>query len=58
VGHKVIQKLGGGPCTVEQGTALTLGFGTACSNVEEPPSYGADEAAQRACALAATRRFW
>ena len=52
VGRKVIQEVGG-PCTVEQGTALTLGFGAACSNVEEPPSYGADEAAQRACALAA-----
>jgi hypothetical protein len=35
VGHKVIQEVGG-PCTVEQGTALTLGFGTAWSNAEDP----------------------
>ena len=35
VGHKVIQEIGG-PCTVEKGTALTLGFGTAWSNVEDP----------------------
>ena len=36
VGHKVIQEVGGAPCTVEQGTALTLGFGTSWSNVEDP----------------------
>jgi hypothetical protein len=35
VGHKVIQEIGG-PCTVEKGTALTLGYGTAWSNVEDP----------------------
>ena len=35
VGHKVIQAIGG-PCTVEKGTAFTLGFGTAWSNVEDP----------------------
>ena len=35
VGHKVIEEIGG-PCTVEKGTALTLGFGTAWSNVEDP----------------------
>jgi hypothetical protein len=35
VARKVIQEIGG-PCTVEEGTALTLGFGTAWSNVEDP----------------------
>jgi len=33
--NKVIQEIGG-HCTVEEGTALTLGFGTAWSNVEDP----------------------
>jgi hypothetical protein len=36
VGHKVIQAVGGGPCTVEEGTALTLGFGSAWSSAEDP----------------------
>jgi hypothetical protein len=50
VGNKVIQEIGG-LCTVEQGTAFTTSFGTACSDFEEE-SFGADEAEQRACALA------
>ena len=33
--NKVIQEIGG-HCTIEQGTALTLGFGNAWSNVEDP----------------------
>ena len=33
--NKVIQEIGG-PCTIEEGTALTLGFGSAWSNVEDP----------------------
>ena len=49
-GHNVIQAVGGGPCTITQGTALTLGFGTAWSNVEDP--FPQDAAAQRAVALA------
>jgi hypothetical protein len=28
-----------------------MGLTNACSNVEEPPSFGADEAAQRECAF-------
>jgi hypothetical protein len=51
VGQRVVQAIGGGPCTIQQGTALTLGFGTAWSNVEDP--FPKDEAAQRALALAA-----
>src|SRR5215204_2073586 len=40
-------------CTVTTGTAVFIGgFSTSCSNVEPPPFYGEDEAAQRACALA------
>jgi len=40
-------------CTVSTGTAVFIGgFSTSCSNVEAPPFYGEDEAAQRACALA------
>jgi hypothetical protein len=35
VGRNVIQEVGG-PCTVKEGTALTLGFGTAWSNAEDP----------------------
>jgi hypothetical protein len=35
VGHKVIQAVPG-PCTVKEGTALTLGFGTAWSSAEDP----------------------
>jgi hypothetical protein len=35
VGHDVIQAIGG-PCTIERGTAFTLGFGTAWSTVEDP----------------------
>jgi hypothetical protein len=39
-------------CTAKQGTVLFTGWGTECSDVEAPPFYGVDEAAQRACALA------
>ena len=45
-------------CTVKPGTKI---FVTAvsweCSSVEDPPSYGADEAAQRACAREAIKGF-
>jgi hypothetical protein len=51
VGHKVIEAAGGGPCTIKQGTAIMLGFGSSWSNVEYP--FPKDEAAQRAVALAA-----
>jgi hypothetical protein len=49
VGHNVIEEVGR-PCTIEQGTAFTLGFGTAWSNVEDP--FPQTEAEQRAAALA------
>jgi hypothetical protein len=39
------------PCTVTQGTAIPIGFGSAWSNAEDP--FPQDEAAQRAVALAA-----
>lgn len=40
-------------CTVKRGTPVLInGLFTACSNAEPPPYYGANEAAQRACALA------
>jgi len=50
VARNVIQAVPG-PCTIKQGTALILGFGTAWSNVEDP--FPVDEEAQRALALAA-----
>ena len=40
-------------CIVTTGTAVFIGgASTSCSDVEPPPFYGEDEAAQRACALA------
>jgi hypothetical protein len=40
-------------CTAPEGTKLLVyGASSACSNVEQPPYYGADETAQRACARA------
>jgi hypothetical protein len=38
-------------CTVKPGTPLFFAFGSECSDVEEPPFFGADEEAQRACAI-------
>ena len=44
-------------CTAPAGTKLQVyGASSACSNVEPPPFYGADEAAQRQCAAAADER--
>jgi hypothetical protein len=40
-------------CSAERGSKVLVFWGSACSNVEPPPFYGADEAAQRACARAA-----
>jgi hypothetical protein len=40
-------------CTVEQGTTVfVIGITGFCDNVEPPPFFGADEAAQRECILA------
>jgi hypothetical protein len=52
--HKVIQEIGG-PCTIEQGTAFMLAFGSAWSNVEDPFPQTREE--QLAVATAADREF-
>jgi len=39
-------------CTIREGTKLALWPSAECSNVEEPPFFGSDEAEQRACAIA------
>jgi len=45
-------------CTVSRRTQLVIfGLGSACSDVEPPPFFGADEAAQRACAAAFDYEF-
>jgi hypothetical protein len=44
-------------CTVKPGTPLLFWFGSECSDVEDPPFFGADEDAQRACAVAADEFF-
>ncbi len=49
--HHVMWVVGGGHCTVEQGTAIMFHLGSAWSNVEDP--FPQTEAAQRAVALAA-----
>lgn len=41
-------------CTVKRGTKVFVFFGAECSNVEPPPDFGADFAAQRVCARAAS----
>jgi hypothetical protein len=40
-------------CTITKGTSLFIPVGSDCSNVEPDPFFGADEAAQRECAIAA-----
>lgn len=56
---KVLLAIGAGPpqtCTVPEGTAVfVIGITAFCDNVEAPPWYGVDEAAQRECAWAALR---
>jgi hypothetical protein len=52
VAHKVIQEFGD-HCTIEQGTAFTLGFGTAWSSAEDPFPQTREE--QLALAVAADR---
>jgi hypothetical protein len=39
-------------CAVRPGTKIAIWPGSECSNVEEPPFFGLDEAQQRACAIA------
>jgi hypothetical protein len=45
-------------CTLKPGTPVYIFFGTECSNVEDPPFFGADATAQRACALAFDEEFF
>jgi hypothetical protein len=44
-------------CTIKKGTSVFIPVGSDCSNVEPPPFFGADEAAQRECAIAADEFF-
>ena len=45
-------------CTVDSRTQLIVfGLGASCSDVEPDPFFGADEAAQRACAIAFDMEF-
>jgi hypothetical protein len=44
-------------CTITKGTSLFIPVGSDCSNVEPDPFFGADEAAQRECAIAADEFF-
>ena len=37
-------------CTIKPGTPVFFYFGSDCSDVEEPPFFGADEAEQAECA--------
>jgi hypothetical protein len=45
-------------CTVKPGTPVYIAPGSECSDVEEPPFFGADEAEQRECAIAFDREFF
>jgi hypothetical protein len=45
-------------CTVKPGTAVYILPGSECSDVEDPPFFGADAAEQRACAIAFDRDFF
>ena len=45
-------------CTVKPGTSVMIAPGSECSDVEEPPFFGADAAAQRACALKFDEEFF
>ncbi len=44
-------------CSIKKGTSLFIPVGSDCSDVEPPPFFGADEAAQRECAIAADEFF-
>ena len=45
-------------CTVKPGTSVFIAPSSECSNIEDPPFFGADAAAQRACALAFDEEFF
>jgi hypothetical protein len=54
-GNVVFIAINDSVCTVRAGTlVLVHALFATCDNVSPPPDYGADEAAQRACAIAIT----
>jgi hypothetical protein len=61
VTHKVVSPEpdadGNASCTIKKGTSLFIPVGSDCSNVEPEPFFGADEEAQRECAVAVDEFF-
>ena len=53
--RRVVRLYSAAPCTLERDEVLLLGVGTACSNVEPPPTYAPDERTQRRCAISSDR---
>jgi hypothetical protein len=53
--RRVVRAYGVARCTLERGEALLLGAGTACSDLDEPPTYAVGARAQRRCAIATDR---
>ena len=53
--RRVVRAYGAARCTLERGEALLLGAGTACSDLDEPPTYAVGARAQRRCAIATDR---
>jgi len=45
-------------CTVKPGTPVFIAPGSECSDVEDPPFFGATAAEQRACAIAVDQDFF
>jgi hypothetical protein len=45
-------------CTVKPGTPVFIAPGSECSDVEDPPFFGATAAEQRACAIAVDREYF
>ena len=55
---KVLLAIGFQPCTVPEGTTVyIIGITNFCDNVEPEPYFGADEAAQRKCAMVTLAPF-
>ena len=61
VAHKIVAPEvdadGNAACTLRKGTTIVLFLGSECSNVEEPPFFGADARQQRQCAIEADEFF-
>ena len=53
--RRVVRAYGAARCTLERGEALLLGAGTACSDLDEPPTYAVGARAQRRCAIRSDR---